>query len=399
MSYYESKKLREELAKIADESGKMISKASEEKRDLTSDEDTKFNAIHEDVAKLMKRIEQAEKAESVRSYMSDVKVKDVRSDTACPETRKALASKGEMDEFRGWLRGEQRALSSSGASSGQTLIPSTLSDQIFSELKAYGTMRNVAKVITTGAGEVITIPTSTDIGNSASIISESGTITDDTDNVFGSVTLPVYSYKTTIIRVPWEFLNDSIISLESFLVSQLAVRIGRGTENHFVNGTGTGQPRGIVTAAPEGHAGNVTYENLIQLKHSVDPSYRANAKWVMSDDAFKYLRTETDDQNRPLWVPNLAVGEPSMLDGQAMYVNNEMPADAPVVYGDFSHYIIRDVGGLNVVRLNEKYATSGQVGFMCWFRSGGNLAHDSSFGDAQAPVKKLVNATGGSNNT
>ncbi|HHA2558032.1 TPA: phage major capsid protein, partial [Stenotrophomonas maltophilia] len=45
-----------------------------------------------------------------------------------------------------------------------------------------------------------------------------------------------------------------------------------------------------------------------------------------------------------------------------------------IAFGDFSYYEIRDVMAVILFRFNDSaYVKKGQVGFMAWMRSGGNL--------------------------
>jgi HK97 family phage major capsid protein len=51
-------------------------------------------------------------------------------------------------------------------------------------------------------------------------------------------------------------------------------------------------------------------------------------------------------------------------------VNNDMATMAAnaksILFGDFKNYWIRDVKAVQVVRFNEKYMDSGQVGFVAF---------------------------------
>ncbi len=98
-------------------------------------------------------------------------------------------------------------------------------------------------------------------------------------------------------------MQDSAFSLESFLKEAFAVRLGRGYEYYLTLGTGTNAPMGILPAiaasgatavvaagssANDGIAGNtgvnsIGYQDLVNLIHSVDPTYRRGAKFMFSD--------------------------------------------------------------------------------------------------------------------
>ena len=70
-------------------------------------------------------------------------------------------------------------------------------------------------------------------------------------------------------------------------------------------------------------------------------------------------------------------GAPDTILRKPYVVNNHMPEMAAsaksVLFGDFSKYLIRNVAGFTLVRLNEIYALRAQVGFVGFARYEGNL--------------------------
>src|SRR5690606_20919331 len=161
--------------------------------------------------------------------------------------------------------------------------------------------------------------------------------------------------------------------------------------------TGVGQPTGIVTAATVGAnadaAAAITFDELIDLEHSVDPAYRqaGRCRFMFHDSTLKAIKKLKDDQNRPLWLPGVAVREPDTVLGYAYSINQQMPVLAAeakaVLYGDFSRYLIRDVLAVSLSRLTgSKYTEKGQVGFLAFSRHDGNLI------DVGGPVKALQQA-------
>ena len=63
------------------------------------------------------------------------------------------------------------------------------------------------------------------------------------------------------------------------------------------------------------------------------------------------------------------------INGFRYTVDNNMPAATtglkPVVFGDLSFYWIRDVLGIQMLRLDERFADSLQVAFLAHSRSDG----------------------------
>jgi HK97 family phage major capsid protein len=192
-------------------------------------------------------------------------------------------------------------------------------------------------------------------------------------------------YTSKMVRVSFQLLQDSVFNLDSFLARKLGERIGRIQNTHFTTGTGTAQPLGVQTNAAIGKTGTtgqtttVIYDDLIDLIHSVDPAYRAaNARFMLNDLTVGVARKLKDSQNRPLWEPSVQVGVPDSLLGYGLVINNDMPVMAAnaksILFGDFRRaYLIRDVLGVQLLRLTERYADFLQVGFASYARADGTL--------------------------
>lgn len=281
---------------------------------------------------------------------------------------------------------------------GGYTVPEGFSGQLEVAMKAFGGIRSVALVINTSTGGLIPWPTINDTGTSGSLLAENTTDT-VSDMTFGEVQLTAYKYTSGIVKVSKELLQDSAFDLASVLGRLMGERLGRVTATAYAQGTGTGQPQGISKATAGktlSHKllASLTYAELLDLKHSVDPAYRQGAKWVFNDNVFKQVKLLKDDtggagSGRPLWQPNIADAVPATLDGDRYVIDLGMPdfgsSTRPAVYGDMSKFIIRDSLGFDMVVLRERYAEFHQVGFIVIMRT------DSRLLDAGTnPIKALV---------
>ena len=392
------KKLLEQRSAVAAQMRTMVEKAESEERGLTSDERSQWDAMAEDVASLDDRIE------VVRS--TDFSVSDVvaeEREAAKPEMAKAEAfnafmrSHPEMNPASAEVRqamAEMRAQAVGTDSAGGFTVPEEWASSIESAMAAFGGIRNAATIIRSTNGNPLHMPTDNDTANSGAILGEN-TQDSEQDVVFSELVLNAYKYTSNIIRVPLELLTDSAFNLEAFLQQKFAERLGRATAAHYATGTGTAQPRGLFTAAASGKTtatnSAITYAELIDLKHSVDPAYRGNASWVMNDSTLAVLKKLVDGQNRPLWNPSVAAGEPGTFDGDRIIIDQGAPSIAttttPIAYGDLSKYLVRDAGGISMVKMVERYADFHQCGFVAIMRTDGDLL-DAGAG----PVKKLTMA-------
>lgn len=311
------------------------------------------------------------------------------------------AGKPQMKElYSRWLRGGDAAItaqewadiratmSTTTPAEGGYSVQSEVAATLIEALKAYGGVREVAEVISTAMGNSLSFPTTDGTSETGELIPENTTANAD-DPTFGTVALNVYKFSSKIIAVPFELLQDSQIDVEAFVNQRLITRLGRATNTYFTTGTGTSQPRGIVTGATAGKVGTtgqtttVIFDDLVDLIHSVDPAYRKSpgVGFMMNDSALKVIRKLKDSQNRPVFLPGDAGLSGPMADtvlGYRVTINQDMAAMAAnaksILFGDMKKYIVRDVMAATAFRFTDSaYAKLGQVGFLYWMRSGGNL--------------------------
>ncbi|WP_433925692.1 phage major capsid protein [Stenotrophomonas nematodicola] len=356
----------------------------------------------ENVAEI-ERIDAAiERHQKVMDITADEALRDQGVREHAAGNRGGQEPTNEMRLFDRWARGGDNALSAedwkqvNAAMSGNPAVnpeqggytvPTSLAAQILEALRAFGGMRQVADVFSTAGGEPMQYPTSDGTSEEGEIVAENQSATDQ-DVSFGTKGLQVYKFSSKVVTVPWELLQDSTADIAGFIERRLQTRLGRITNRHYTLGTGNGQPMGLITAASVGKIGavsalpGITYDDLVDLEHSIDPAYRQLAKWMLHDDMLKLVRKVKDDQGRPIFVPGYEQGNPGgapdRLLNRDININQHVPAPAPgaksIAFGDFSYYKIRDVMALTLFRFNDSaYIKKAQVGFMAWMRSGGNL--------------------------
>lgn len=298
----------------------------------------------------------------------------------------AWARKGEKGFTAAQMQQFMATMSTTTGSEGGFTVQSEVAKQVISTLKAHSAMRQVATVITTAQGNPLSYPTSDGTSEEGELIAENTQAT-PADPSFGTVALTPYKFGSKIIAVPFELLQDSSVDIEAFVRERMAERIGRITNKMFTQGTGSAQPTGIVTASSAGKVGatgstlTISYDDLVDLMESVDDAY-SNLAFMTSQTMRGTLRKLKDLEGRPLWVPSYDKGltgeVADTLMGKPLIINNNIAVPAAsaksLVYGDFSKYIIRDVLQVSMFRFADSvYTSKGQVGFLAWHRSGGNL--------------------------
>lgn len=266
-------------------------------------------------------------------------------------------------------------------------------------LLAFGGMRAVSTVFRTASGTDMPFPTNDDTSNKGALLAENTQVS-EVDPTFGQLVMNSFKYSSKLVLIARELLEDSSVNVPEMIGKILGERIGRIQNDHFTTGDGSSKPNGIVTAATAGVTATsltatVTYDFLMDLIHSVDPSYRENGKFMFHDGGLKMLKKTKvlqysgDTSGIPLWQPSLVAGAPNTIAGYPYVVNQSMTTPATTVksilFGDFSKYLIRDVNDVRLVRMDERYADYDQVGFTAFMRSDGDLLDAGT-----RPVKYLT---------
>jgi len=312
-----------------------------------------------------------------------------------------------------WLRGGDKSLtaedwtsiratmSTTTDSEGGYTVQTEVAAMIADALKKFGGMRRVANVLQSSNGNPINYPNSDGTSETGEQIAENTTAT-GADLVFGTTLLTTYKFSSKVVAVPFELIQDSQIDIETLVNKRLIQRLGRITNTKFTVGTGTGESKGIVPNAGSGKVGTtgqtvtVIFDDLVDLVHSVDEAYReeGNCRFMMNDASLKIIRKLKDSNGRPIFLPGydgLSGPMPDTLLGYEIVTNSDvvvMAANAKsILFGDYYHYIIRDVMDMTLFRFTDSaYAKLGQVGFLMWMRSGG------AFTDVGGAVKYYQNS-------
>ena len=277
---------------------------------------------------------------------------------------------------------------------GGLIIPKTLTTEIEVALKAYGGMFEAGSFINTSRGGDLILPTINDTDAKAVIVSEYDQSTRRAPS-FGSVTLKAYTYRTPVVPISQELMQDSAFNLDALIGSLLSESFARGVNLDLTTGTGTGKPTGVVTAAVDSGAkpaaASITLDNIIDLIKSVNSSYARHGKFMFNRNTLWELAKIKDQSGRYIWHESTRDGSPATLFGKEYILNDDIAdigaGNASVLFGDLSKYKIRVVQDFRIVRLNELLAEYLSIGIFGFARIDGNLLDAGT-----NPIKKLVHA-------
>ena len=377
--------LREKRNSVWEKAKAFLASHRNESGVLSAEDTATYEAMEKEVVDLGTAIKQLERQEAMEREMNaatstPITTKPAAGAKADPKTGRA--SDAYTEAFWKQARNNtsydiRNALQVGVDTEGGYLCPDTFENQLVTGLTAKNVVRGLAHVISTSSGQH-KIPVVANRGT-ASWVEEEGPIPEG-DDTFGQQYIGAHKVGT-LIKVSEELLNDSAFDLEAYFVAEFARRIGNKEEEAFLNGDGAGKPTGILNDAEVGvtaaSATAITADELIDLFYSLPAPYRTNAVWVMNDSTMRYIRKLKDTTGQFLWQKALHEGEHETLLGKPIYHSPFAPEVAagakPILFGDLTYYWIGDRKGITFRRLNERYADTGQVGFLASKRLDGKL--------------------------
>ena len=289
---------------------------------------------------------------------------------------------------------QARAMSALDGPAGGYTVPDIFLSRLEVAMLEFGGMLQTSEIMQTDNGQEISWPTANDTSNKGRRTSESAAITTDQTITIGVTKWNAYPYTTDAILVPSQLLEDSAFDLAAFIAAAQGERLGRIFNEEFTTGTGESMPYGIVTRATSGKttasATAITFSEIVELVHSVDPAYRNGARFMFHDAVLLALRKVVDGEGRPLWQDNVTVGAPDTLWGYPFSINQDMASSVAasattMLFGQLNAYKARLVRGIRFYRLQELYRANDQDGFVAFARADGNLLDAGTH-----PVKKMV---------
>ena len=409
-----SKELIEQRNKALADARALIDAAEKEGRKFSPEDDQKWSGFMDEADELKGRIERSNRlSEEENAGIEIVETRAGQQDSEERHVEREEAVTVSVDDaFRSWMKGgmsslspeargvmEERAQSVGTTTAGGFTVPEDFRQQLEDAMLQFGGIRQSrATILSTADGANLPMPTSDDTAQVGELLAENNAVAEQ-DVTFGQTVLGAYMYSSKLVRVSRQLMQDSAFDLGSWLAMKLGERISRITNQHFTTGTGTAQPSGIITGAASGKVGttgqttSIIYDDLVDLIHSVDPAYRGSAELMFNDSTLAVIKKLKDGNGLPLFVPNVGSGGDvtSTILGYNYVINQDMADMAAnaksVLFGDMSKFMIRDVLGIQMARLEERYAENLQVGFVAHSR------HDSVLLDAgSAPIKYYANS-------
>lgn len=358
---------------------------------LNAEDDATYAKMEAELEALSHEIARCERAERLESTLAKATCNPITSapGSAMGEDSKVKPARATASYKRAFWDAMRlntspmevrNALSEGVDSEGGYLVPDEFERTLVQSLADQNIMRTLAKVIQTTSGDR-KIPVVSTHGTATWL--DEGKPYNESDEAFTQISLSAFKLGT-FLKISEELLNDAAFNVEQYLASEFARRIGAAEEEAFLVGDGKGKPTGIFNPTGGAETGvttskptDISADELIDLHYSLRSPYRARAVWLMNDATVKTVRKLKDGNGQYLWQPALTAGTPDMILGRPVYTSvfvPELKAGArTVAFGDLGFYWIADRQGRSFKRLNELFATTGQIGFLASQRLDGKL--------------------------
>lgn len=291
----------------------------------------------------------------------------------------------------------QRAAMAEGTNTaGGFMVPSMLdptivltNDGSLDPFRAISTVRQISTQTWKGV---------TSAGVTAEWAAEAAEANDNSPTVAQPSITPVRAHAW--VQASYELVQDSDISTELAEVFRDAKANLEATAH--VTGTGSTQPKGIVTALQAVTASRVSattnatfgYVDIFALDNALPARHSANASWLAHKAVFNMARqfaSGSSPQNAAFWT-DLGPGVPSTMLGHPVYITSGMTSalstatasnDDIVVLGDFRKYYLIDRIGMMVAHeplvKGANRRPTGEQGWYLFWRHGADVVDANAF--------------------
>lgn len=375
-------KLRQDWGALGDQMKGILDAAKG--RDLTSEEQEKFDRIAKDADSLEEKIDRLEKHDKRQARMAERPAGERDGKPAGggedPQTREA---------FRTFLRsGEivgRGLVASDDTKGGYTATKEFVNELIKTETEMCP-FRSLARVRPTSR-KAIQMPKKT-ATFSAVWVGETDTRSETDGLRFGLEEIPAHEM-SAVVKVSNEDLEDSALDLEQLIREEVAEQFAVAETTAFITGLGVKKPWGVavdtaITNTNSGSNGDFDADDLIDLLYGLKAVYWRNATWMFNRTTLRKIR-KLKANNEYIWspgntYPNSIVNglAPTILD-RPYVITPEMQStgttgNVSVLVGDIRRgYIIVDRVAVSILRDPFTEAQYGNVVFWARKRVGGQV--------------------------
>ena len=307
-------------------------------------------------------------------------------------------------------------------SAGGKFVPWGMYGRVFEVMKQHDQVLEpwANFTVETDDGNPTSFPIFDDVAAAAAQVTEANQSSQSKITNFGQLQLQAWSFRTALVAISLELLQDSNYPWPMVLERVFAGQLARGVAKAITTGSGANGPTGLVTAAIAS-GGNITIaagssvndgtantgansigsDDLANCMKGLNPAYWPRALFAMHPNTLISLWSQRDKQGHPLVQNYLSAAFEQGIEsapyvmGKRVVISPSMatigPSSNAVVLYSPDYFVFRTVPSSMYVRRFQELpglVEAGLVAFQAWLRCDSNLqAPNASF----APCSVIQN--------
>lgn len=270
------------------------------------------------------------------------------------------------------LNAEQRA-----AVTGAAAIPTQTLNQIYRYVEESPILSSIDMTYIPGN---VTLPVESAVAEAAWVAV--GTAATDSADAITSISLAAHKLIKTL-EVTADVEAMAIDAFESWIVAKLGEKMEKALDNAVFNGTGSGQPTGILktlsTATGSFTKAKAKYSDLINIVAALASGPARNAKFAMPRKLFFTDVIGIEDQSgQPVCHADVTSPAKYNILGYPVILDDNIPADN-IIFGDFKAYKL-NIAKAPVISSDDSVAfRSGSRVYRALALADGKLAMSDAF--------------------
>jgi HK97 family phage major capsid protein len=266
---------------------------------------------------------------------------------------------------------------------GAYMVPQQFDDVLHTAMLNYGTVLNDITQKKSDTGAPMKYATVDDVTTFLTVVGEDSTVSEVDPATMTGAIISTDFMTTSAVLVTFAQLQDSAFSVDEFIGQIFARRYYAGLSKMVTNGNSS-NIGSLKTSAYVGHttasATAISWSDVAATFSALDIAYSPTAIWSMNQTTRGALLATVDSLGRPLYIPAATSASFDTLLGKRVSINpfldNPTAGLFPILYGAMENYLLINVNpGLSILRLNERYADKGCVGYIGYTRNGGTLVN------------------------
>lgn len=233
-----------------------------------------------------------------------------------------------------------------------SVIPTQLVNQIIEKFDNVGMI--LPHITKTSYKAGVEVPTSS-VKPVASWVAE-GATSDKQKKTTGKIVFAYYKLRCEI-SMSMEVGTMALAAFEAKFVENVAKAMTYAIENAVINGTGEGQPKGILAEAGvalETASNKIGYADLCNMEGELPVEYETGAKYCMNKKTFAKVLGMTDEAGQPIARVNYGIGgaQERTILGREVLVSPYVADDKLFMY-DFSDYILNTIYDMGISKKQD----------------------------------------------